>query len=182
MHTYFRAIGFSEPMKNLDRLNLMDDIMHKASQRAYTNIRHIESSTPETESMRTEFSLDLGEVAKWAMLVWAFVMGITLDIFANTPGVCAASLTLAAMAQPSLLELFVTREGDSDFIPSRLVMGKKPFFNYVALFVVAYCMVFFTLEMFSFFNFLKWLECVLGSTVLTVALIMAVDSLRRIRQ
>ena len=43
-------------------------------------------------------------------------------------------------------------------------------------------MVFFTLEMFSFFNFLKWLECVLGSTVLTVALIMAVDSLRRIRQ
>ena len=61
MHTYFRAIGFSEPMKNLDRLNLMDDIMHKASQRAYTNIRHIESSTPETESMRTEFSLDLGE-------------------------------------------------------------------------------------------------------------------------
>ena len=104
-------------------------------------------------------------MAKWAMLVWAFVMGITLDIFANTPGVCAASLTLAAMAQPSLLELFVTREGD-----------------YVALFVVAYCMVFFTLEMFSFFNFLKWLECVLGSTVLTVALIMAVDSLRRIRQ
>ena len=55
-------------------------------------------------------------MAKWAMLVWAFVMGITLDIFANTPGVCAASLTLAAMAQPSLLELFVTREGDSDFI------------------------------------------------------------------
>ena len=121
-------------------------------------------------------------MAKWAMLVWAFVMGITLDIFANTPGVCAASLTLAAMAQPSLLELFVTREGDSDFIPSRLAMGKKPFFNYVALFVVAYCMVFFTLEMFSFFNFLKWLECVLGSTVLTVALIMAVDSLRRLRQ
>ena len=118
-------------------------------------------------------------MAKWAMLVWAFVMGITLDIFANTPGVCAASLTLAAMAQPYLLDLFVTREGDSEFIPSRLVLGKKPFFNYVVVFVTAYCAVFFTLEMFSFFNILRWIECVLGSAVLTVALILAVDSLRR---
>ena len=118
-------------------------------------------------------------MARWAMLVWAFVMGITLDIFANTPGVCAASLTLAAMAQPTLLELFVTREGESDFVPSRLALGRKPFFNYVTVFVVAFCMVFFTLEMFSFFNLLRWVESVLGSAVLTIALIMAVDSLRR---
>ena len=74
---------------------------------------------------------------------------------------------------------FVTREGDSEFVPSRLVLGKKPFFNYVVVFVTAYCAVFFTLEMFSFFNILRWIECVLGSAVLTVALILAVDSLRR---
>ena len=118
-------------------------------------------------------------MARWAMLTWAFVMGLTLDVFANTPGVTAASLTLAAMAQPHLLSLFITRESDVDFVPSKAALGRKPFFNYVAVLVTAYCVVFFTLEMFSFFNILRWIACVLGSAVLTVALIMAADTLRK---
>ena len=30
---------------------------------------------------------------KWAMMCWAFAMGMTLDIFTNTPGVAAAAMT-----------------------------------------------------------------------------------------
>ena len=116
-------------------------------------------------------------MARWSMMVWAFVMGIVLDIFANTPGVTAASMTAIAMAQPYLLKLFVTREGEEDFIPSRAVMGWKSFTSYSVAMVLAFSLIYFTLEMMSFFNAGKWLECVVGSTVLTVILILAVDSL-----
>ncbi len=55
MHLYFRAIGFSETMKNLDRLNLIDDVISKPTYRAYTSLPGSE------DLMLTEFRMDLGE-------------------------------------------------------------------------------------------------------------------------
>jgi len=115
---------------------------------------------------------------KWAIMVWAFVMGITLDIFTNTPGVTAASLTAAGMAQPYLLDLFMTRDTDDQIIPSASTIGKKPYANYTIVLVFSYCALYYTLEMFSFMNGLKWLECVVGSAVLTIALVLTFDRLR----
>jgi hypothetical protein len=45
--------------------------------------------------------------------------------------------------------------------------------------VFIFCLLFFTLEMFSFFNWLYWLECVVGSTVLVTLLIVVMESVRR---
>ena len=108
-------------------------------------------------------------------MVLAFVLGLALGTFDNMPGVAAAAMTAAAMAQPKLLELFISREGDEAFIPSMKTLGVKPFVNYTIVLVGGYCVLFFTLEMFSFFNMLHWLECVVGSTVVTVVLILAAD-------
>ena len=88
-------------------------------------------------------------------------------------------LTMAAMAQPYLLDLFITREGDGELVPSASTIGIKPFFNYATMLTGGYCVVFFSLEMFSFLNYLRWVECVVGSTLVTVARVMAMDSLRR---
>ena len=115
---------------------------------------------------------------KWASMCWAFALGITLDIFSNTPGVAAAAMTAAAMAQPYLLDLFMTRESDDQIIPSASTIGKKPFTNYTIVIVTSYCALYYTFEMFSFMNGLKWLECVIGSAILTIALILAFDRLR----
>lgn len=53
MHKYLRAVGFSDPMNALDRLNLIDDIKNKSSHRA-------QASLPENENeMLTEYQLDL---------------------------------------------------------------------------------------------------------------------------
>lgn len=116
--------------------------------------------------------------AKWGMMTWAFALGLLLDTFSNTPGVTAASMTLAAMAQPYLLDLFITREGDSELTPSMSTIGIKPFFNFSLVMVGGYCVVYFTLEMFSFLNWGRWLECVLGSTLVTLALVLAIDRLK----
>lgn len=55
MHRYLRAVGFSEPMSALDRYNLIDDIVSKASHRAYITDREDENC------MLAELRLDYGE-------------------------------------------------------------------------------------------------------------------------
>ena len=51
---------------------------------------------------------------RWGILLWAFVMGVILDTFTNTPGVAAASMTFVAFIQPYFLELFVGSDASDD--------------------------------------------------------------------
>ncbi len=118
---------------------------------------------------------------RWALLVWAFALGLITDTFQNTPGVGAASLTLLAFIRPNILQLFITREMAEDLIPSSASLSRITFFYYSTIFTAIYCVAFFTLEMFSFFNFILWLQRTLGSLLLTMVLVMAADSLRRKR-
>ena len=118
---------------------------------------------------------------RWALLVWAFALGLLTDTFQNTPGVGAASLTLLACLRPNLLQLFITREMAEDLIPSSSSLGRLTFFYYSAIASGIFCVTFFTLEMFSFFNVVLWLQRTLGSLILTMLLVMAADSLRRKR-
>ena len=118
-------------------------------------------------------------MAKWAKMIWAFSLGLLLDTFSNTPGVTAAAMTLAAMTQPYLLDLFMIREGEDDLIPSMSTIGTKPFINYTLVLVTIFCTTYYTLEMFSFVNILQWLACVIGSSIITILLILAFDSLKR---
>jgi len=55
---------------------------------------------------------------KWAILLWSFMLGLTVDGFSNTPGVAASAMTLVGLIQPYLLELFMQRDSEDDFQPS----------------------------------------------------------------
>ena len=112
---------------------------------------------------------------KWGMLVWAFAMGLGVDMFSNTPGVAAASLTLVALLRPYLLELFIQRESAEDLVPSMKVLGFGRYLFFAFIIVFTYCLA---LEAFSFFNWMQWLLCVGGSTLLTLVLVMVLDNLR----
>ena len=117
--------------------------------------------------------------SRWAMLLWAFVMGVVLDTFTNTPGVAAASLTFMCFLQPYLLGLFVSNDVDETFTPTLRSLGGTRYFYYAFIMVFGYHLLFFTLEMFSFFNLIYWAECVGGSTVLTLLLILFIENVRR---
>ena len=60
---------------------------------------------------------------KWAILLWSFAMGLFVDIFANTPGLAAASLTLIGALQPYYLELFVPRDSAENMKPNIQTLG-----------------------------------------------------------
>ena len=115
---------------------------------------------------------------KWGGLLWSFFLGLAVDIFSNTPGVAAASLTLIGVLQPYFLSLFVSRDSVEDLEPSVKTIGPTKFIYYISVIVILYCLVFYSLEMFNFSDWIFWLECVVGSVVITLALILTFDIVR----
>ena len=119
---------------------------------------------------------------KWGVLLWSFSLGLMVDIFSNTPGVVAASMTILGALQPVLLNLFIprdARETGEDVIPSMRTMGGSSFVYYALIMVLVYCLLFFTFETFTFFNWLQWLECVLGSYLITMILLLTIENFRK---
>ena len=111
-------------------------------------------------------------------LLFSFVMGAFIDIFSNTPGVTMASLTLLGLIQPKLLLLFVQRDNTDEFIPSIEALGTARFIYYTLSMVLIYCLCFFSLESFNFFNWQQWLKNVGGSMALTSLFIIIIEGFR----
>lgn len=116
---------------------------------------------------------------RWAILVWSFLLGLCIDMFSNTPGVAATSMTLVALLQPYVLELFMQRDNEDDILPGIRTLGLSKYIAYALILTIVYCLAFFTVETFSFFNWLQWALSVATSTALTLLLVVVVDNLRR---
>ncbi len=116
---------------------------------------------------------------RWATLVWCFALGLAVDMFSNTPGVAAASMTLVGLLQPYLLALFLPRDCPDDLVPSFATLGTAKYVAYASVIIVVYCLLFFTIEAFNFYHWLQWLQCVCGCAVLTVLLTLVIENLRK---
>ena len=116
---------------------------------------------------------------KWAILLWSFALGLCVDMFTNSPGVGAASLTLIGALQPYLLELFVPRDAIETLKASSAMLGKTKFAVFASILVSLFCLVCFALEAFNFFNWQSWLLCAGGSTLLTLLLILSLETVRK---
>ena len=115
---------------------------------------------------------------KWALLLWSFSMGLLIDVLFNTPGLAAASLTLIAAIQPYLLEAFTTQDSAENLEPTLKTLGWKKYTVYAVMTVLIFCIVIYSLEMFSFFNLLHWAMCVIGSTLITLVFIFTFEIAR----
>lgn len=87
-----------------------------------------------------------------ATLLWAFLMGLLMDIFANTAGISSAAMTLTAMIQPGLLQASLPKESLEDMVPSYRTMGTWNHLRYMTILLLVHHLAYFTLESFSFFN------------------------------
>ena len=116
---------------------------------------------------------------RWAAMAWSFALGLCADAASNTPGMAAASMTFAAFVQPYILSLFVQREEDGDIAPSLSTLGWGKYPTYLFILVAAHHTAFYAVEAFSLADPLYALECVGGSTALTMAMALAIEMLRR---
>ena len=86
-------------------------------------------------------------------------------------------MTLVALIQPYLLELFVPRDSPDDLKPSFRSLGAAKYMFYTFILMFVYSVVFFSLEIFSFFNWLQWLASAGGSMLLTLVLVWVIENL-----
>jgi len=116
--------------------------------------------------------------AKGEVIAWCFFLGLLIDIFSNTPGLAAGSLTLIGMAQTYLLELFVPRDSLENLEVSVVTLGWGKFSVFGGILTFFYCLVFFILEAFNFFDWQLWILRTICSTALTLVLMLAIESVR----
>ncbi|MBQ8968441.1 MAG: rod shape-determining protein MreD [Bacteroidaceae bacterium] len=111
-------------------------------------------------------------------LLWAFVLGLSVDIFSNTFGAAAAALTFAAFVQWPLLQAWAPKESVEDMVPTYQTMGVWNHIRYLAVLATVHHLVFYLLESFSYFHWESLLISVGSSLLLSLVLMLTIDSLR----
>ncbi|SFK65059.1 rod shape-determining protein MreD [Proteiniphilum acetatigenes] len=106
----------------------------------------------------------------------AFLMGLIIDIFLNTPGMNAAAITIVAALRKNILGLFFEREGYDDFVPG-INTAAGPFVRFTIFMVLLHLTLLFFIESFTLFNLKNTLLRIATSSVITIPLIIALDSL-----
>ena len=115
---------------------------------------------------------------KGEVLGWCFFLGLLIDIFSNTPGLAAGTLTLIGMTQTYLVEFFIPRDSVENLEVSAATLGWGKFSMLSGILTLIYCLLFFILEAFNFFDWQLWILRAVFSTVLTLLLMLAIESVR----
>ena len=113
------------------------------------------------------------------LMLWAFFLGLAVDVFSDTPGMNAAAAVLLAFMRPLLLRLFIPRDTLDVLVPAVRTMGILPFLKYLVVGTLVHHGMLLTLEFFSFAHLGMLLLRILASTVLSVACLMAVDGIKK---
>lgn len=111
-------------------------------------------------------------------LLWAFAIGLCVDIFSNTLGIHAAASTLVAFLRPVILRMFFLRDDNEIFEPGIRAMGMGAWWSYALTFILIHHTVVFVLSFFSFSKPLLLLLCIVTSSVLTLLFLMAIELFR----
>jgi rod shape-determining protein MreD len=113
------------------------------------------------------------ETPRWLLLVAAFGLGISIDVFTNTLGMHAAATVFMAFIRPFVLNAIAPRDGyEIGTFPRLFFYGFKWFFKYSFILILAHHFVLFYLEVFSFAHFFHTLSRVLLSTVFSTLFIV----------
>lgn len=115
-------------------------------------------------------------------MLWGFCMGLVSDIFTNTPGMQAASLSLVAFAEPAVLKLFISVDRRAHVNPGIVSMGWIPFLLYVLTGSLIFHTIKGLLNMHAGNDWWMFLVGVGLSTVMTTFLISLIELLFRRNQ
>jgi rod shape-determining protein MreD len=118
--------------------------------------------------------LNIGRISG---MMWAFMLGLFIDMFSNTPGETAASLTLTAFVAPPLLRAMAPKESLDDMVPDYRTMGIWNHIRYVVLLTLVQHLAFYALDRFSFFNIQQTLIALGSSLLLSLLFILSLESL-----
>lgn len=109
------------------------------------------------------------------VILLGFLLGLSVDVLSNTPGMNASATTLIAFLRYPTLRLFVSKDdlGSKNIAESTLANGA--FWKYIVLLVLIHHSTLLILESFSFSNVLLLLLKIPVCTLLTLVFIFAFE-------
>lgn len=113
---------------------------------------------------------------RWLTLLLAFVMGLIIDSFNNTPGMHTSAIVLMAFLRDPILQLFVSYDEVPKLTPSFLTLGLSTFSKYLIILVVIHHTFLFILDAFSFYNISILVPKLIISIFVNLVLIFAISS------
>lgn len=113
---------------------------------------------------------------RYYVIILGFLMGLVIDIFLNTPGVNAAATTIAATFRSVILRMFYSKVESENHTPG--IHGfTAAFIKYTVTMVVMHQFLLFFIESVTLFNFIDTLTRIGASSLLTIIIILVLDSL-----
>lgn len=112
------------------------------------------------------------------LLTWAFVGGLIVDIFSDTPGVNSlASTILAIIKRPAFYAYIPRDDRTKDIEPSLANLGFAVYAKYLFTMVAAYSVLVFTIEYFNFADIKEIVIMSAASAVSTFLILLGIDSI-----
>lgn len=113
------------------------------------------------------------EIPNVLLFLLAFLLGLTIDAFYDTPGLHAAACVLLALVRVLFISVTVQKEGfDNEPEPTLSIMGFRWFLTYALILTFIHHTFLFLLEAFSFSEFIFILQRVVTSSIFTVFLML----------
>jgi rod shape-determining protein MreD len=113
------------------------------------------------------------ETPPWLLLISAFLLGFGVDLFSDTMGMHTAASVFMAFCRPGILRMvFSSKDYEIGISPGINDLGIEWFLKYALILVFLHHLVFFYLEVFSFYEFFYTFARVILSTLSTVLFII----------
>ena len=113
------------------------------------------------------------QTPKWLLLVASFLMGLSVDLFSNTPGMNAAASVFMAYVRPGVIRLLKSGKNyEAGMSPGIRDLGFRWFFSYSLILILAHHFVLFYLEIFRMSEFFTTFFRVVLSTIFTMILVI----------
>ncbi len=112
-------------------------------------------------------------------MIWAFLFGLVVDIFGNTPGINACAATAMAFARGYILESFTQKGVADDFVPGIHTINVAGYIMYATLCLLLFYIVLFLLELFTIHYPLTLLASIAASTLLTLLFTLVIECFTR---
>lgn len=109
------------------------------------------------------------------VILLSFLLGLSVDILSNTPGMHASATTLIGFLRYPVLRLFVSKEDLGNKNASENSLGVGAYWKYAVLLVLIHHTVLFMLESLSFSNWPLLLTKIPVCSLLTLTFILVIE-------
>lgn len=116
---------------------------------------------------------------RWQLLILGFLCGLAVDLFTGTYGMHAAATTFLAFIRPFLITVITTGKSELDVEPNVRIQGLGWFFLYVSIACLFHHLVYFYVEIGTFWNLFYTLLKVILSTLFSTILILLLEVIFR---